>query len=436
MVTEPKRLLLLPVAALMLLFSLPVTGEESELLDRIVAVVNDDVVLKSELDQELAAIQEKLSQAGAAGIPEREIRKQALERVILRKLQLQEAEKLGIEVDELMLQQAIQTIAERNGLTLPEMEKALEQEGMSMEAYRKQLREEIILQRLHNREVVGRIQVSKAEVDSYLASAEQNPAGRTAYRLRHILIATPEGASSEQIAKARQKAEEIVARARKGENFAALASRYSSGRQALEGGDLGWLEAGQVPTLFATEVTSMEKGEVRGPLQASSGFHIIKLEDYKGGERNLVQQTHARHILIRTDEITSDQDARTRLEQLYQRIKGGEDFAALARAHSDDKASAIKGGDLGWVNPGDLVPAFEEAMNELEIGQLSRPFRTQFGWHIVQVLDRRQKDITDESKRDKAKLAIRQRKAEEALQLYLRKLRDQAFVEVRPDAFG
>ncbi|HIE54178.1 MAG TPA: molecular chaperone SurA, partial [Chromatiaceae bacterium] len=307
---------------------------------------------------------------------------------------------------------------------------------MSMEAYRKQLREEIILQRLHNREVVGRIQVSKAEVDSYLASAEQNPAGRTAYRLRHILIATPEGASSEQIAKARQKAEEIVARARKGENFAALASRYSSGRQALEGGDLGWLEAGQVPTLFATEVTSMEKGEVRGPLQASSGFHIIKLEDYKGGERNLVQQTHARHILIRTDEITSDQDARTRLEQLYQRIKGGEDFAALARAHSDDKATAIKGGDLGWVNPGDLVPAFEEAMNELEIGQLSRPFRTQFGWHIVQVLDRRQKDITDESKRDKAKLAIRQRKAEQALQLYLRKLRDQAFVEVRPDAFG
>ena len=435
MVTEPKRLLLLPLAALILLFCLPVAAEESQLLDRIVAVVNDDVVLKSELDRELAVIHEKLAQAGATDIPEQEILKQALERIILRKLQLQEAEKLGIQVDELMLQQAIQTIAERNGLTLAEMEQALREEGMSPETYREQLREEIILQRLHNREVIGRIEVSKAEVDSYLANAEQNPGGRTAYRLRHILIATPEGASSEQIAAARQKAEEIAARARKGENFAALASRYSSGRQALEGGDLGWLEAGQIPTLFATEVASMEKGEVRGPLQASSGFHIIKLEDYKGGERNLIEQTHARHILIRTDEITSDQDARTRLEQLYQRIKGGEDFAALARAHSDDKASAIRGGDLGWVNPGDLVPKFEEVMNALEVGQLSKPFRTQFGWHIVQVLERRQKDVTDESKRDKAKLAIRQRKAEEALQLYLRKLRDQAFVEVRPDAF-
>jgi peptidyl-prolyl cis-trans isomerase SurA len=368
---------------------------------------------------------------GSPDIPEQEIRKQALERIILRKLQLQEAKKLGIAVDDQTLQQAILSIAERNGLTPAEMEQALTEEGLSPEAYREQLREEITLQRLRNREVVGRIQVTKAEVDNYLAHARQGKGGRTAYRLRHILIATPEGASSEEIAAARKRAEAIVAQLKEGEDFAALAGRYSQGRQSLEGGDLGWLEADQVPTLFAGEVATMEKGEVRGPFQASSGFHIIKLEDYKGGERNIIKQTHARHILKRTDEVTSDQDARTRLEQLYQRIEGGEDFAALARAHSDDKASAIKGGDLGWVNPGSLVPKFEEVMDSLEIGQLSKPFRTQFGWHIVQVLERREKDVTSELQRDKARLAIRNRKAEEALQLYLRKLRDQAFVETR-----
>ena len=432
MVTDPKPFFTCLIITLLLLLSLPAAAaDDSEPLDRIVAVVNDDVVLQSEFNDELADIHEKLREMGSPDIPEQEVRKQALERVILRKLQLQEAKKLGITVDDQTLQQAILSIAQRNGLSPAEMDKALEEEGMSPDAYREQLREEITLQRLRNREVIGRIQVTKAEVDNYLAHAEQNAGGRTAYRLRHILIATPEGASSEQIAAARRKAQEIVERLKKGEDFAALASRHSQGRRSLEGGDLGWMEADQVPTLFAGEVATMEKGEVRGPLQTSSGFHIIRLDDYKGGEHNIVKQTHARHILKRTDETTSDQDARTRLEQLYQRIQGGEDFAALARAHSDDKASAIKGGDLGWVSPGSLVPKFEEVMDSLEIGELSRPFRTQFGWHIVQVLERRDKDVTSELRRDKAKQAIRNRKAEEALQLYLRKLRDQAFVETR-----
>ena len=433
MVTDPKPFFTFLLTLLLLFLSLPLSAaeEDGELLDRIVAVVNDDVVLEDEFDKELASIHKKLEEMGSPDIPEQEVRKQALERVILRKLQLQEAKKLGIDVDDQTLQQAILSIAGRNGLTPAEMDKALVEEGISPEAYREQLREEIILQRLRNREVIGRIQVTKAEVDNYLAHAEQGAGGRTAYHLRHILIATPEGASSEQIAAARKKAEELVARLKKGEDFAALASRYSQGRQSLEGGDLGWMEAGQVPTLFAGEVATMDKGDIRGPLQTSSGFHIIKLEDYKGGERNVVKQTHARHILKRTDEVTSDQDARTRLEQLYQRIEGGEDFAALARAHSDDKASAIKGGDLGWVSPGSLAPKFEEVMDSLEVGELSKPFRTQFGWHIVQVLERRDKDVTSELRRDKAKQAIRDRKAEEALQLYLRKLRDQAFVETR-----
>ena len=421
-------LLLLPLLWL-LAFSTP--AQERELLDRIVAVVNDDVVLQSEFDRELAEIRRKLEQLGATGIPDEEVRKQALERLILRKLQLQEAERLGITADDQTLQQALLAIARRNGLTPAEMEEAMKAEGISPEAFRAQLREEITLQRLRSREVINRIQVTKAEVDNYLANQAQQGDNSVSYRIRHILIATPEGASSEEIAQARRKAEEIVARLKKGEDFATLASRYSQGQQALKGGDLGWLPAGQVPTLFAQEVLSMNKGDIRGPLQASSGFHIIKLEDIQGSKTKIVRQTHARHILVRTDEITSDREARIRLEQLYQRIQGGEDFAALARAHSDDKASALKGGDLGWVTPGDLVPKFEEVMNSLEIGQLSQPFRTQFGWHIVQVLERREKDVTTESKRDEARLAIRKRKSEEALQLYLRKLRDQAFVETR-----
>jgi len=431
MVIDFRRLSPLLLLPLLWLLAPPAPAQERELLDRIVAVVNDDVVLQSEFDRELAEIRRKLEQLGATGIPDEEVRKQALERLILRKLQLEEAERLGITADDQTLQQAFLAIAKRNGLTPAEMEEAMKAEGISPEAFRAQLREEITLQRLRNREVINRIQVTKAEVDNYLANQAQQGDNSISYRIRHILVATPEGASSEEIAQARRKAEEIVARLKKGEDFATLASRYSQGQQALKGGDLGWLPAGQVPTLFAQEVLSMNKGDLRGPLQASSGFHIIKLEDIKGSKTRIVRQTHARHILVRTDEITSDREARIRLEQLYQRIQGGEDFAALARAHSDDKASALKGGDLGWVNPGDLVPKFEEVMNSLEIGQLSQPFRTQFGWHIVQVLDRREKDVTAESRRDEARLAIRKRKSEEALQLYLRKLRDQAFVETR-----
>jgi len=431
MATDSRRLAPLLLLPLLWLLAFPAPAQERELLDRIVAVVNDDVVLQSEFDRELAEIRRKLEQLGATGIPDEEVRKQALERLILRKLQLQEAERLGITADDQTLQQALLAIAKRNGLTPAEMEEAMKAEGISPDAFRAQLREEITLQRLRNREVINRIQVTKAEVDNYLANQAQQGENSVSYRIRHILVATPEGASSEEIAQARRKAEEIVARLKKGEDFATLASRYSQGQQALKGGDLGWLPAGQVPTLFAQEVLSMNKGDIRGPLQASSGFHIIKLEDIKGSKTKIVRQTHARHILVRTDEITSDREARIRLEQLYQRIQGGEDFAALARAHSDDKASALKGGDLGWVTPGDLVPKFEEVMNSLEIGQLSQPFRTQFGWHIVQVLDRREKDVTAESKRDEARLAIRKRKSEEALQLYLRKLRDQAFVETR-----
>ena len=428
MVTRFKILLIL----LVFINSANAALRESQLLDRVVALVNEDVVLLSELLAEEKTIEDLLAANNAPVMPADELRKQALERIIIRKLQLEEAAKLGITVDEETLLKSIGSIAARNNLDIPGLEKALAEEGMSMQTYREDLREQIILGRLKNREVLARIQITKAEVDNYLANAEQLPGGRSAFRLRHILISTPEGASSEEISKVQARTENLIEQLRQGADFAAMATRYSSGAQALQGGDLGWIESGKLPSLFTAELALMERGEIAGPIQSASGFHIVKLEDYRGGDRNIVKQTHARHILIRTDELTSDDAARSRLQQLYIRITGGEDFAALARANSQDTVSAIKGGDLGWVSPGSLVPEFEEVMNNLEINAVSKPFRSEFGWHIVQVLERKDHDATEDVRRDNARTALRNQKAEEAQALYVRKLRDQAYVEIVP----
>ena len=428
MVTRFKILLIL----LVFINSANAALRESQLLDRVVALVNEDVVLLSELLAEEKTIEDLLAANNAPVMPADELRKQALERIIIRKLQLEEAAKLGITVDEETLLKSIGSIAARNNLDMPGLEKALAEEGMSMQTYREDLREQIILGRLKNREVLARIQITKAEVDKYLANAEQLPGGRSAFRLRHILISTPEGASSEEISKVQARTENLIEQLRQGADFTAMATRYSSGAQALQGGDLGWIESGKLPSLFTAELALMERGEIAGPIQSASGFHIVKLEDYRGGDRNIVKQTHARHILIRTDELTSDDAARSRLQQLYIRITGGEDFAALARANSQDTVSAIKGGDLGWVSPGSLVPEFEEVMNSLEINAVSKPFRSEFGWHIVQVLERKDHDATEDVRRDNARTALRNQKAEEAQALYVRKLRDQAYVEIVP----
>ena len=405
---------------------------ESQLLDRIVALVNEDVVVLSELLAEEQKMRELLAANNAPAMPADKLRQQALERIMVRKLQLEEAAKLGISVDDETLLKSIGTIAERNNLSIPELEKALIAEGMSMESYREDLREQIILSRLKNREVLGRIQITEAEVDNYLANAENLPGGRSAFHLRHILVPTPEGASSEEIAQVKAQTEKLIGQLRQGTDFAAIATRHSAGRQALEGGDLGWIESGKLPSLFTSELAVMERGEIAGPIQSASGFHIMKLEDYRGGDRNIIKQTYARHILIRTDELTSDDAAHTRLQQLHDRITGGEDFAVLARANSQDKVSAIKGGDLDWVSPGSLVPKFEEMMDSLEINAVSKPFRSQFGWHIVQVLERRDHDATEDVRRNNARTALRNQKAEEAQTLYIRKLRDQAYVEITP----
>jgi peptidyl-prolyl cis-trans isomerase SurA len=416
-----------------LLWATPAAAEVSD-FDSIVAVVNDDVITRSELETELDELLLQINADPARLPPRRVLEGQVLERIIADRLQLQAAEQAGIGVDDQTLAQAINNIASNNDLTLAELRTAMAADGMDFAQFRESVRKEIILSRLRNQEVINRINVSEQEIDNFLKKELVGTGGRTEYRLYHIRMGLPEAATPDEIRRTRARAEELVARLRAGGDFQQAAMTYSDGRQALEGGDLGWRKANELPTLFTDIVVEMQRGEISDPVQSASGFHIILLADYKGSDRQIIRQTHARHILINTNEMTSDTDARLRLAQLKQRIEGGDDFGALARSNSDDTASAIKGGDLGWVSGGDLVPAFEERMNALNPGQISEPFRTQFGWHIVQVIERRDYDNTNEVLRAKAREAIRERKANEAGELWLRRLRDEAYVEIRLDA--
>jgi peptidyl-prolyl cis-trans isomerase SurA len=290
---------------------------------------------------------------------------------------------------------------------------------------------QILTSRLQSQEIAKNIQVTDQEVARFLEREAASLIERTGVRFSHILIAVDEDTPSEVVDKAQQKARDLVRQLRAGADFAALAARDSDGRQALEGGDLGWFSMGEVPSLLQDLSRTMAKGEVSEPLRSPSGFHVVKLTDIKGSEPEVVTQTNARHILVRTNELVSDADAQTRLAQLRLRIIGGDDFATLARSHSEDTGTALRGGDLGWVSPGDTVPEFEKAMDALAPKDVSQPFKSTFGWHIVQVLERRRQDTTEEAMRNKARAAIRQRKADEATDLWLRRLRDEAYVEMR-----
>jgi peptidyl-prolyl cis-trans isomerase SurA len=402
-------------------------------VDRIIAILDDDVVVRSELEREITIVSAQLSQRGARMPSRTVLERQVLERLILKKLQLAAAQRAGITIGEDLVAQALSNIARNTGMTISEFRQALASEGLSFTSVRENIRSELILKRLHEQEIRRRIRVTDQEVKAFLGSQGANIGKRSAYHLSHILVATPDGASAEQIDQARQKALRLVAEIRNGTEFASLALTESDGRQALEGGDLGWRPANQLPTIFADEVKNMERGQVSDPIRASSGYHIVMLKDFKGGERRIISQTQVRHILIATNEITSDEDARIRLEQLRLRIEGGDDFADLARSHSDDKTSAIKGGDLGWTTPGDLLPRFEEEIQLAAPGDLVGPFRTEFGWHLAQVIDRRQHDSTTDVLKAQARNAIIKRKMEEETELYLRRLRDEAYVDIRLD---
>jgi peptidyl-prolyl cis-trans isomerase SurA len=420
---------------LLLLIGPPGVVRAATGLDGIVAVVNDDVIVASELRAEIDLVVPQMQERGTPVPPPDALERQVLERLILKRLQLQRAEALGIEVNDAMLTQALESIATRNGLTLDELQATLEAGGVRFADFREDTRMQILTSQLQSQEVIKGIQVTDQEVDRFLEKEASRLIERTAVRLQHILIAVPEGASPEEVERARDRAQTLTARLRGGADFARVAATSSDGRQALEGGDLGWFEMAAVPSLVSELAFTLAEGEISDPLRSPSGFHIIRLAEIRGDGRQVVTQTHARHILIRTNELVADADARQRLEQLRMRVVGGEDFAALARANSDDTGSALRGGDLGWLNPGDTVPAFESKMDELALNQVSAPFRSSFGWHIVQVLERREQDTTEEVMRHKAREAIRERKAAEEIDLWLQRLRAEAYVEVRLDRY-
>jgi len=427
------RLILSVILASMLATTPATAAESTVLIDRIIAVIGEDVVMLSELRIEANKLHERLMQKGVSPMPDNAaIQKRTFESLVVKKLQLAEAARLGIEADEETVSRAINAIAKNNQMTVPELREALQAEGMDFDVFRRTMSDEIVVRHLRNREVINRIQVTKSEIDSYLERSGGSD-GRTAVHLLYIMITTPDGASPEQREEGRIRASKVVDRLHAGEDFRTVAQQVSQGQNALQGGDLGWIDINSVPPLLQPYVAKMSAGEIQGPISAGRGFHIIKLDEVRSTSTTIVRQTHARHILLRTNEVTSDEDARQRLAQLRERIIHGDDFEALARSNSDDKASAIKGGDLGWSTPGNLVPAFEGQMDLLAIDETSQPFKTQFGWHIVQVLGRRDYDATDETRRDQARKAVRDEKAEEALDAYIRRLRDEAYIELRVD---
>jgi peptidyl-prolyl cis-trans isomerase SurA len=404
-----------------------------EPVDKIVAVVNDDVITSTELDTRLHSIKEQLKNQSSPIPPDAVLKKQVLDRMILASLQLQLADRNGIRVDDETLNRTIERIAADNKLSLTEFRSVLEKEGYDFATFREDIRREILISRVQQRQVTDRIMVTEQEIDNFLATQRAQGNTGAEYHLAHILIAVPDASSSERIQAARQRAEDILKKLRAGANFQETAIAVSDGQQALQGGDLGWRKAGELPTLFVDTVTHMKTGDVSDLIRSPSGFHIIKLLEQRNEQRHIVTQTHARHILIRTDELTNDDAAQARLKDIRQRIQGGADFAALARQYSNDAATANNGGDLGWVNPGEMVPAFQAQMDKLATGEISKPFKTGFGWHIVQVLDRRRHDDTDAFIRSQAREAIHKRKTEEELQSWLARLRDDAYIENRLD---
>ncbi len=406
----------------------------SESLDAIIAVVNDDVVVRSELNKEINLVLPQLRQQGTAEPPRAQLEKQVLDRLILKRLQRQRAKELGIEIDDATLNEAVMNIAKRNNLSIEDLQRTLEAGGIRFADFRDDTRSQILTNRLQSQEVVSKIRVTEPEIDRFLAKEAGRLVEREQVRLQHILLALPDNPTPEQLKTVETKANRLVAELRRGADFSEMAVRESEGRNALEGGDLGWFEMGAVPALVGDLATTLAAGEVSNPLRNPSGFHIIKLREIKGAAPKNVSQTKARHILIRTNELVSDEDAKRRLLQLRGRIVSGEDFATLARAHSDDTGSALKGGDLGWVSPGDTVPDFEQAMAALAPNAVSEPVKTPFGWHLVQVLERRSQDTSVDLLRLKAREALQRRKGEEAIEEWLRQLRDEAYVELRLEA--
>jgi len=430
---------LIPLLTLaLLLMSSGVHAQTQELstrgqqIDKIAAVVNEGVVLKSQVDQQYEAVVARLKGQEGQMPPAQVIRQQVLERLVLQEIQAQRAERLGIAVSDEMLNSALRDVAQRNSIPFDQMPMAMARQGVDYAAYREDMRREIALSLLRQRDVLTRIYVSPRELEQALDRQAGQADDNAEYDVSHILLSLPESATAEQMNQVERRAQEIQQRAVAGEDFGQLAITYSQAQSALERGKLGWRRAAQLPQFISDEVVKLEPGQVSPPLRTPTGFHIVKLDAVRGGDGPMVvEQVHARHILLRPTEVQDDATTRQRLEDLRERILAGEDFAALASITSEDPSSAAQGGDLGWTGPGSFVPDFDEVLGKLQENEISQPFRTQYGWHIVQMLGKRFHDQSDEVRRQRVLTALRESKVDEETELWLRRLRDEAYVEYR-----
>ncbi len=422
---------LLLIASVLVCITVTTQAAEVVKIDRIVAIVDQTVVTEQELESRIRTVTAQLQKQGTELPPENILRKQILERLISDTLQLQYAAQSGLKVDDSQLDKTIERIAEQNQLTLTEFADALAKDGVSMGKFRADIRNEITIARLREREVDSRVNVSESEIDNFLTTQASSNENQDEYEIAHILIRTPEEGATEDVQKAKAKVDEVIKALQAGTNFSKVSASFSDAPNALEGGSLGWKSSTQMPALFLDALKNMQVGTVSEVLRSPNGFHILKLISKRGGSSPLViEQTHARHILIKLSEVTSENEGKKKIDLIKERLDNGEKFEVLARQFSED-GSASNGGDLGWVNPGDTVPLFEKAMNELKDGQISSTVRTPFGWHVIQVLERRKQDMSKEAARLKARQEIRKRKSEEAYQDWVRELRDRAFVELR-----
>jgi peptidyl-prolyl cis-trans isomerase SurA len=403
-----------------------------DLLDRVAAVVNEGIVLQSELDEQVILITERLRGQKLDLPPENVLRQQVLERLVLQEIQMQRADRANLKVPDEALNSAMQEVAQRNGIALAQLPEALSAQGIDYAAYRDAMRKELTLTLLRQRDVIQRISVTPREIDQYLDKQKSAPEQSGEYNVSHILISVPQASTPEQLASADKRAEEVYKRAKDGEDFGKLAVAYSNSQTALDGGALGWRKGSELPTFLNDVIARLKPGEVSPPLRTPTGYHLVRLNEVRGtNQQVIVEQIHARHILMKPNELQDDATVRQKLVQIRERIEKGEDFAGLAQTTSEDPGSASEGGDLGWSNPGTFVPEFEKQLGDLKENDISQPFHTQYGWHIVQVLGRRQFDNTDELKRRHAAEAIRASHADEETELWMRRLRDEAYVEYK-----
>lgn len=425
-----RRLSFCLVLLVLLTARLIYANDDVQKIDRIVALVEQSVITEKELNDRIKTLINQLNKQKIEIPPTDVLQKQMIERMVLEKLQISFAQQTGLKVEDALLDKTIERIAEQNKLDLAEFKKALASEGLSYRRFREDLRNEILLSRLKEREVDSKLNITEAEVENYL-SLQSKEQQSDEYNLSHILIRTPEDASPNKLAELKRKADDAFNQIKSGKDFAQVSAALSDAPNALEGGQLGWKNITQLPSLFADAVRNLKPGQTTEILRSANGFHIIKLNERRGGSSPLViTQSHLRHILIKVSEVTSEKEARQRMEIIRERAEHGEDFAELAKQYSED-SSASNGGDLGWVNPNENLPELDRAMEKLAIAEISPIIKSQFGIHIIQVTERRQQDMSKEAAKLKARQEIRARKSDEAYQDWIRELRDKAFVEIR-----